>query len=136
MVLFLHHGLVLFWVIWASRKEDVRNLSKQVQGRALIYWEVSQPCVILPNQRKMLVKILSNSDKSHCCHENQGSLAFSPQCYHRKNGGRKSDRGVWELDFHEAHLCLKFMNFGYILPTGIQNSIILAEHLKELGFLL
>ena len=101
-----------------------------------MYWEVSQSCVILPNQRKMLVKILSNGDKSHCCHENLGSLAFSPQCHHRKNGGRKSDRGVWELDFHEAHRCLKFINFGYILPTGIQNSIILGEHLKELGFLL
>ena len=78
MVLFLSHGLVLLWVMWASRKEHVSNLSKQVQGRALMYWEVLQPCIILPNERKMLVKILSNGDKSHGCHENQGSLAFFP----------------------------------------------------------
>lgn len=44
-------------------------------------------------------------------------LPFPPQYYYRKNGGKKSDRGIWELDFHEARPFLKFMNFGYILPN-------------------
>ena len=44
-------------------------------------------------------------------------LPFSPQYYYRKNGRRKSDRGIWELDFCEAHHFFKFMNFGYILPN-------------------
>ena len=44
-------------------------------------------------------------------------LPFPPQYCYRKNGGKKSDRGTWELDFHEAHHFLKFMNFGYILPN-------------------
>lgn len=44
-------------------------------------------------------------------------LSFSPQYYYRKNGRRKSDRSIWELDFREAHHFLKFMNFGYFLPN-------------------
>lgn len=50
MVLFLPWSRVVLGGM--GRKEDVRNLSKQVQGRALDVWEVSQPCVRLTSKRE------------------------------------------------------------------------------------